>query len=68
MGPNLRDRLHAARRRAGLTQAELANRLGLDEGTFVDLEAGRRRPSRKIAAVVEAFLVKSDGDRHPDPQ
>ena len=55
-GRSLPERLRAARRRAGLTQAELARRLGLDEGTVVDLEAGRRRPSRKVATAIASFL------------
>jgi hypothetical protein len=38
------------------------------EGTVVDLETDRRRPSRKIAAAVEAFIAKSDGDECPEPK
>jgi len=52
----LAERLRAARRRAGLTQTELARRLGLDEGTIVDLEAGRRRLSKRTAAALACFL------------
>jgi transcriptional regulator with XRE-family HTH domain len=54
----------STRRRRGLTQTELAARLGADEGTVVDLESGRRRLSRKIAAAVEAFLAEADDHRH----
>ncbi len=60
-GQGLPERLRAARRRVGLTQAELARRLGLDEGTVVDLEAGRRRASRKAIAAVAAFLEERTG-------
>jgi transcriptional regulator with XRE-family HTH domain len=47
------DRLRALRRRRGLTQREVAAQLGLDEGTVVDLERGRRRVSRRVAEAVE---------------
>lgn len=53
---DLPERLRASRRRAGLTQAELARRLRLDEGTVADLEAGRRRKSRRVEAAVAGFL------------
>jgi len=53
---SLAERLRAARRRAGLTQAELARRLGLDEGTVVDFEAGRRSPSKRVTAALAGFL------------
>lgn len=56
-GLSMAERLRAARRRTGLTQAELAHRLGLDEGTVVDREAGRGRVSGKVARAVEGFLA-----------
>ncbi len=62
-GASLDDRIRATRRQLGLTQAELAAIIGSDEGTVVDLEANRRRPSRKIAGAVEVFLGKSHRDR-----
>lgn len=69
-GSSSGERLKAARRRAGLTQVELAGRLGVDEGTVVDLEAGRRRPGRRVREAVADFLVAArckpaNGD--PDP-
>jgi DNA-binding XRE family transcriptional regulator len=67
-GANLGERIRATRRRRGLTQADLAAALGADEGTVADLEADRRRPSRKIAAEAEAFIALSDGDRCPEPK
>jgi transcriptional regulator with XRE-family HTH domain len=66
-GPDLGERIRATRRRLGLTQAELAVVLGADEGTVGDLEANRRRPSRKIAAAVEVFIARSAGDERSDP-
>lgn len=62
-GSSVAERLRAARRRAGLTQAELAHRLGLDEGTVVDLEAGRRRPGRRAKAAADAFLDEAGRER-----
>lgn len=50
------DRVRAARRRLGFTQVQLAAELGLAEGTVADLEAGRRRASRRVAAVAAALL------------
>jgi DNA-binding transcriptional regulator YiaG len=52
----LAGRLRSLRRRLGLTQRDLAVRLGLDEGTVVDLESRRRRVSRRVLAVASAFL------------
>jgi hypothetical protein len=40
-GEGLPERLRAARRRLGLTQARLAGRLGLNRSTIQDAEAGR---------------------------
>ncbi len=65
-GANLGEWIRATRRRRGLTQAELAALIGVDEGTVADIEADRRRPSRKIAAAVEAFIAWSDGDGCPE--
>lgn len=48
--------LRARRRALGLSQAELATKLGLDEGTIVDSELGRRRASRRVAVAVLTFL------------
>jgi DNA-binding XRE family transcriptional regulator len=46
------------RRRRGLTQAELAARLGIDEGTSIDLEGGPGRVSRRVLALAETFLAE----------
>ncbi len=58
-GDDLPARVHAIRRRLGLTQAELAVRLGLDEGTVADIEIGRRRTSRRVEAAIQIFLAGS---------
>ena len=38
-------RLKAARQRAGLTQVELAKRLGITQATYSDFERGRTKAS-----------------------
>jgi transcriptional regulator with XRE-family HTH domain len=60
-GSDLPERVRARRRAQGLTQAELAARLGTDEGTIVDLEHGRRRISRRVNALAKAFVEDRDG-------
>jgi transcriptional regulator with XRE-family HTH domain len=60
-------RLRARRRAEGLTQAELAARLGTDEGTIVDLEHGRRRVSRRVRALANAFMEDLDGSTRGAP-
>jgi len=62
VGDDLPGRLNAIRRRLGLTQAELAARAGFDEGSLCRWESGRRRPSRWMAARVEAILEKLEGE------
>jgi len=56
---SLSGRVRAARRRLGLTQAEAAARLGLDEGTVWDLEHGRRRTTRRVRAAIERLIAKA---------
>jgi transcriptional regulator with XRE-family HTH domain len=55
-GEGLGDRVRAFRRQLGLTQRELAKRLGMDPGTIGDLECGRRTPRDRVAASVERFI------------
>ena len=56
IGTVLGERLRARRRHHGLTQAELAVRLSIDERAIADIEGGRRQASRRALAVVRAFL------------
>ncbi|MFM7232377.1 MAG: helix-turn-helix domain-containing protein [bacterium] len=53
----LADRLRSSRRRLGLTQAELATRTGLDEGSVCRWESGGRQPSRGMLNRLEAILT-----------
>ena len=50
-------RLRTLRRQLGLTQAEFAARLGLDEGTVSGWESGVRRPSAWRWRRLEPILV-----------
>ncbi len=49
-------RLRALRRRLGLTQADLAARLHLDESTVMEFELGRRRVNAKAGQSITAFI------------
>jgi transcriptional regulator with XRE-family HTH domain len=47
-----------ARAKAGLTQAELARRAGIDEATIVALEQGQYKPaSQELSHLAEALGV-----------
>jgi len=54
-------RLRAIRRRLGLTQAELATRLGQDEKQICRWEAGRRTPPPAITGRVDQALRGLEG-------
>jgi DNA-binding transcriptional regulator YiaG len=61
IGPSLPERLRAARRKLGLSQAALAKRLGVDEGTVRDWESSTpRRRSRRTAEALRKFLRASE--------
>ena len=51
-----RPRLHVLRRRAGLTQKELAERARLGVETIAELEAGEVRPRRSTLALLAEVL------------
>jgi transcriptional regulator with XRE-family HTH domain len=53
----LPERLRATRQLLGLTQAGLAEKLGVDRGTVGDWERGVRLPSEERLAAVEALLA-----------
>jgi transcriptional regulator with XRE-family HTH domain len=53
---SLAGRLRAIRRRLGLSQAEFAAKVGLDEGSVCRWESGSRQPSRWMANRVAAIL------------
>ena len=53
---SLGERLVACRRAAGLSQKELARRLGIDPTTLARWERGEREPSARLAAKLHSFL------------
>src|SRR6266850_2389072 len=53
---SLAGRLRTIRRRLGLSQADFAVKVGLDEGSVCRWESGRRQPSRWMANRVAAIL------------
>jgi DNA-binding transcriptional regulator YiaG len=60
-GDNLPARLRAIRRRLGLTQAELAARLGQDEHQICRWEGGRQKPHPWIASRIDLGLRTLEG-------
>ena len=60
-------RLRAIREAAGLTQAQLAERLGVSVPRVSDLERGRREPGwRVLLSIADALAVPLDAFR-PKP-
>jgi transcriptional regulator with XRE-family HTH domain len=55
------ERLLSTRQLLGLSQAALAERLGVDRGTVGDWERGVRLPSEERLAAVEALLSPGGG-------
>lgn len=56
----LPDRLRAGRLFLGLTKKALGARLGLDEGTMIDVEHGRRNPRGRVRRVLERFVAGAE--------
>ena len=52
-------KLRAAREKAGLSQAELARRVGVSQGLIWAIENGAKRPSIKVLARIAAELSLS---------
>jgi transcriptional regulator with XRE-family HTH domain len=64
----LAGRLRATRLWFGLTQEQMAQKLGLDEGSVCSWESGSRRPNRWMAGRVDALLDAVErGDGEPVP-
>ncbi|MGH7229698.1 MAG: helix-turn-helix transcriptional regulator, partial [Nitrospiraceae bacterium] len=52
----LGDRIQAYRRRHGLTQQDLADRLGIHQGTLSDWELGLHPPCKRLLLIVEELF------------
>ena len=61
---SLAGRLRATRRRLGLSQADFAASVGLDEGSVCRWESGSRTPSRWMAGRVAAILDRLESQGH----
>lgn len=53
----LKDRLKYARKNANITQLELANIIGISQGSISDLESGRNKTSVNITKFAEVLKV-----------
>jgi SOS-response transcriptional repressor LexA len=68
------DRLRRRRRQLGLTQSQLAERSGLNQGYLSSIERSRAKPSRRAldalaaALAVPSGVLAGGGDTHDNPQ
>ena len=53
----IREKLIAHRRAFGLSRAQLAETIGIDEGTVLRMERGQRCPGGQCGTQVKAFLA-----------
>ncbi len=53
----MRDALRAARQALGLTQAQVAERAGIDRVTYLHIESGRRNPSMALGLRIAEALA-----------
>lgn len=56
------DRIRKARRAAGLTQAQLSEKLGLPVGTLTDWEQGRHKPPEWAVKLITEFIENVEKD------
>ncbi len=61
-GETLPEQLRLYRRTQGLSQKELAGRLGVDESTVARWEKGRVQPNKASSQAVGSLLTPSPGD------
>lgn len=54
------DRIREARTAKGMSQAELAKKIGLSQGTIGHIEAGRNEGSRHLALIAAALGVRAE--------
>ena len=65
----LGERLREARSKLGVSQEEMANRIGIGQGALADYESGRREPSRPVLLMLERefkvnrrWLLEAEGE------
>jgi transcriptional regulator with XRE-family HTH domain len=56
----LAERMKQAREKSGLTQTELAKKVGVSQGTIANLESGFRKQPRNLLALARALNVDAD--------
>jgi len=60
-GDEMRTNLKRQRQKLGLTQAEVANKVGIARTSYTNIENGNKNPSLKIALKIkEIFNIKND--------
>jgi transcriptional regulator with XRE-family HTH domain len=59
-GSTLGERLRAARKRLGLSHADLAGKLDVDPSTILDWERERHRPTKRCRSAIDRFLATRD--------
>lgn len=71
MNENVTSNVREYRKRAGLTQEELARAMGVSRQTIISIERGRYIPSLPLALMIarffgcpadEMFTIEEDGD------
>lgn len=54
----VRQKLREARESAGLTQQEVASKVGIDRASYSNIELGKRNPSLNVAIKISDLLNK----------
>lgn len=65
--PRIGQRIKRRRQELGLTQKDLAERVGVDPSSVVNWEKGRHFPARYQGAVEAALGISLTEDDEPDP-
>lgn len=60
--PGIGTKIRKRRQELGLTQAQLADRVGADESSVINWESGRHFPKRKLGAIEAVLGISLDGD------
>jgi transcriptional regulator with XRE-family HTH domain len=60
------ERLVSVRRKLGLSQRAIAEKLGIDATTIGQWESGTHQPSRRLLAVFQGFVDQASSVQDPD--